>query len=195
MAKYSNSTTIEHKKELSETFIKKLDLLDLKKLPRSFTVNINDLLKLMNFHENRSITLLQRKRKSLEYIHKMKKILKKNKNINGKKRKLEEPAVTQTIAESKKNCAPPAQPQEVKFNDASFYLRNGDLNFPVVKDPIFSLLKIALKKRIELNQEIYFWILNYFQLFSFLILIASLNYDHFEIPIFPNDSMRNNKPF
>ena len=56
-------TTEEHKKQLSEKFIEKLKFNqlnnNLKQKPSSFKVNVIELLKLMNFQENRKITSKQ----------------------------------------------------------------------------------------------------------------------------------------
>ena len=87
---YTNSTTEEHQKELSEKFIKKFSFIDLnqnlKKFPNIFSVIASDLLKLMNFKENREITINQDV-KAREYVKKIKVILNKRliKKFDGKK--------------------------------------------------------------------------------------------------------------
>ena len=78
LVNYAKSTSELHLKELSEKFKKKINFTDLndesKKLPHIFKVNISDLLKLMNFHENREITNKQDV-KATKYVRKIKNLL------------------------------------------------------------------------------------------------------------------------
>ena len=88
---YANSTSKEHQKVFDKTFIEKLNFVDLnnnsKKIPNLFNVNIIDLLKLINFKENRSITQTQ-KAIATRYIENIKDIMHKPSIQEGKTKKI-----------------------------------------------------------------------------------------------------------
>ena len=78
LVNFANSTSEEHQKLLTQKFKDALKSADLNnklgKNPNTFSVNMNDLLKLINFQENRWLTVNENK-KATKYMQNIKDIL------------------------------------------------------------------------------------------------------------------------